>query len=142
MPSIDADQLSTVISHALAPSFLLTAIAAMISILIARMTRITDRLRSLNKIANDDVARARLKADIARLRRREVLLHQSLQMTVGSGIIVTLLLLFGFTVTLLGYRHELGAGVLFVVALVMLVGALFRFLQDVRISLSEFDHHE
>lgn len=142
MPSIDADQLSTVISHALAPSFLLTAIAALVSILIARMTRVTDRLRSLNQIANDDVARVRLKTDITRLRRREILLHQSLQLAVTSGITITVLLLFGFAVTFLGDRHEPGAGVLFVVALVLLVGCLLRFLQDVRISLSEFDHHD
>ena len=45
MPNVDTDQLSTMISHAVAPSFLLTAIAALMSILIARMTRITDRLR-------------------------------------------------------------------------------------------------
>jgi hypothetical protein len=45
-------------------------------------------------------------------------------------------------VTLLGYRHEPGAGLLFVVALAMLVGSLLRFLQDIRIALSEHDHHE
>lgn len=142
MPSIDADQLSTMISHAVAPSFLLTAIAALASILIARMTRIADRLRSLNQIAHDDEARVWLKADIARLKRREFLLNQSLHLVVTSGIAITSLLLFGFVASLLGYRHEPGAGVLFVVALVLLVGSLLRFLQDIRIALSEHDHHE
>jgi hypothetical protein len=142
MPSIDADQLSTMISHALAPSFLLTAVAALVSILIARMTRITDRLRRLNQIAHDDEARIWLKVDIARLRRREFLLNQSLHLVVTSGIAITALLLFGFVASLLGYRHEPGAGVLFVVALVLLVGSLLRFLQDIRIALSEHDHHD
>ncbi|WP_274629023.1 DUF2721 domain-containing protein [Arvimicrobium flavum] len=142
MPEIDADQLSIVISHALAPSFLLTAIAALISILIARMTRVTDRLRKLNLIADDDAARAWLKADIARLKRRERLLNHSLHLVVTSGIAITALLLFGFVVSLLGYRHEPGAGVLFVVALALLTGALLRFLQEIRIALSEPDHHD
>jgi len=142
MPNIDADQLSNMISHAVAPSFLLTAIAGLVSILIARMTRITDRLRSLNQISADDEARVWLKADIERLRRRELLLHQSLHLVVTSGITITGLLLFGFVVVLLGYRHEPGAGVLFVVALVLLVGSLVRFLQEVRIGLSEHDHHD
>ena len=141
MPQINADQLSTVISHALAPSFLLTAVAALVSILIARMTRITDRLRNLNQIADDDAARVWLKADIARLKRREFLLNQSLHLVVTSGIVITVLLLFGFVVSLLGYRHEPGAGVLFVVALALLMGSLLRFLQDIRIALSEHDHH-
>lgn len=141
MPDINADQLSTMISHAVAPSFLLTAIAALMSILIARMTRLTDRLRSLNQISNDDMARVWLKADIARLKRREFLLNQSLHLVVTSGIVLTLLLLFGFIASLLGYRHEPGAGVLFVMALALLVGSLLRFLQDIRIALSEHDHH-
>jgi hypothetical protein len=142
MPSIDADQLSTVMSHSLAPSFLLTAIAALVSILIGRMTRIIDRLRHLNQIAGDDEARVWMKADVARLKRREFLLNQSLHLVVTSGITVTGLLLFGFVAGLLGYRHEPGAGVLFVVALVLLVGSLLRFLQDIRIALSEHDHHD
>jgi hypothetical protein len=106
------------------------------------MTRITDRVRSLNRIAADDAERVWLKSDVARLNRRERLLHQSLCLIVTSGITITVLLLFGFVVALLGYRHEPGAGVLFVVALVLLVLALFRFLQDVRIALSEHDHHD
>ena len=142
MPRMDADQLSTVISHSLAPSFLLTAIAALASILIGRMTRIADRLRRLNQIAEDDEALVWMKADVARLKRRELLLNQSLHLVVTSGIVITVLLLFGFVVTLLGYRHEPGAGLLFVVALAMLVGSLLRFLQEIRIALSEHDHHE
>ena len=142
MPRMDADQLSTVISHSLAPSFLLTAIAALASILIGRMTRIADRLRRLNQIAEDDEALAWMKADVARLKRRELLLNQSLHLVVTSGIVITVLLLFGFVVTLLGYRHEPGAGLLFVVALAMLVGSLLRFLQEIRIALSEHDHHD
>ncbi|WP_287322183.1 DUF2721 domain-containing protein [Mesorhizobium sp.] len=141
MSQINADQLSTMISHAVAPSFLLTAIAALVSILIARMTRVTDRLRNLNQIADDDVARGWLKADVSRLKRREILLNQSLHLVVTSGIAIAVLLLFGFVASLVGYRHEPGAGILFVVALVLLIGSLLRFLQDIRIALSEHDHH-
>jgi hypothetical protein len=139
--SINIEQLSTIISHAVAPAFLLGAVAALVSILITRMTAITDRIRDLNQIADDDTARIWLRADIARLKRREKLLNQALQLAVASGICITFLLFVGFVFAFLGYRHEPGAGVLFIVALCLLGGALFRFLQDVRISLSEHDHH-
>jgi hypothetical protein len=139
--SINVEQLSTIISHAVAPAFLLGAVAALVSILITRMTAITDRIRDLNQIADDDTARIWLRADIARLKRREKLLNQALQLAVASGICITFLLFVGFVFAFLGYRHEPGAGVLFIVALCLLGGALFRFLQDVRISLSEHDHH-
>jgi hypothetical protein len=100
-----------------------------------------DRIRELNQIADDDTARIWLRADIARLKRREKLLNQALQLAVTSGICITFLLFVGFVFAFLGYRHEPGAGVLFIVALCLLGGSLFRFLQDVRISLSEHDHH-
>ena len=139
--SVNAEQLSTMISHAVAPAFLLGAIAALVSILITRMTGVTDRIRNLNQIADDDTARMWLKADIARLKRREILLNQALQLAVTGGICITILLLAGFVVAFVGYRHEPGAAILFIAALCLLVGSLFRFLQDVRISLSEHDHH-
>jgi hypothetical protein len=59
----DLSQLSQVISHATAPAFLIGAVA-FVSILIARMNDIIDRIRSLNSIADDDTPRARLKSDI------------------------------------------------------------------------------
>jgi hypothetical protein len=135
------EQLSTMIAHAVAPAFLLGAVAALVSILMTRMTAVTDRIRNLNQIADDDTPRVWLKADIVRLKRREVLLNNAVYLAVTGGICITLLLLLGFAAAILGYRHEPGAGALFVIALCLLVGSLFRFLQDVRISLSEHDHH-
>lgn len=141
MNPIDANQLSTMISHAVAPAFLLGAVAALFSILIGRMTAITERIRNLNQIAEEDAARKWLKADIARLKQREILLNSALRLAVMCGICVGLLLLFGFIVALIGYRHEPGAGLLFIISLCLLVASLYRFLQDIRISLSEHDHH-
>jgi uncharacterized protein DUF2721 len=140
--SFDPDQLSTMITHAVAPVFLLGVIAAFVSILLARMTAITDRIRDLNRIDDNDAARKWLKEDVARLKRRLVLLNQSLFLTVTAGIGITILLLVGFVAALFGYRHEMGAGVLFIVSLCLLIGALLRFLQDVSMSLSDHDHYQ
>ena len=71
-----------------------------------------------------------------------VLLNQSLFLTVTAGIGITILLLVGFVAALFGYRHEMGAGVLFIVSLCLLIGALLRFLQDVSMSLSDHDHYQ
>jgi Protein of unknown function (DUF2721) len=67
-------QLSQVISQVTAPAFLLGAVAAFISVLISRMNRIIDRSQALNAIADDDKAKAALKSDIPRLKRRATLL--------------------------------------------------------------------
>ena len=61
-PSVS--QLSQVISQAVAPAFILGALAAFISVLIGRLNRVVDRSQALNAIGGDDPARVRLKADL------------------------------------------------------------------------------
>ena len=86
--SVNVEQLSTMISHAVAPAFLLASIAALVSILISRMAEVTDRIRNLSQIT-DDTGRQWLRGDIIRLKRREILLNQSLQLAVIGGIGIT-----------------------------------------------------
>jgi hypothetical protein len=66
-------QLSQVIGQVTAPAFILGAVAAFTSVLISRMNRIIDRSQALNAIGDDDASKAHLKADIPRLKRREVI---------------------------------------------------------------------
>lgn len=135
--SVEADQLSTMISHAVAPAFMLNGVAAMVAVLVNRISTVTERIRNLREIDEADLVRAKLKQEIGELRRRELLLNSALHLAVLAGIGVTLLLLFGFVVAFLGYRHEPGAAVLFIAALCFLAGSLFRFLQDIRLSQAE-----
>jgi hypothetical protein len=137
----DLSHLSQVISHATAPAFLLTAVAGFVSILIARMDGIIDRVRSLNMIADDDSPRARLKADIPRLKHRAQLMNKAIYLAVGSGICTTVLVILAFASAFVGIRHEQIVGVLFVVALGLLGAALLTFAREVRIALNESDHY-
>ena len=135
--SVEADQLSTMINHAVAPAFMLNGVAAMVAVLVNRISSVTERIRNLREIDEADLVRAKLKQEIGELRRRELLLNSALHLAVLAGIGVTLLLLFGFVVAFLGYRHEAGAAVLFIASLCFLAGSLFRFLQDIRLSQGE-----
>jgi hypothetical protein len=139
--SVDADQLSTMINHAVAPAFMLNAVAALVAVLVNRISGVTQRIRSLREIDENDVARAWLKTEIGELRQREILLNSALHLAVLAGLGVTVLLVFGFVVAFLGYRHEPGAAVLFIAALGFLAASLFRFLQDIRLSKSEHDDY-
>ncbi|SEI17637.1 Protein of unknown function [Rhizobium tibeticum] len=139
--SVEPDQLSTMINHAVAPAFMLNGVAAMVAVLVNRIAGVTQRIRSLREIDESDVARAWLKAEIGELRKRERLLNSALHLSVLAGIGVTFLLLFGFVVAFMGYRHEPGAAVLFIAALCFLAASLFRLLQDVRLSQGEHDDH-
>ena len=135
--SVEADQLSTMINHAVAPAFMLNGVAAMVAVLVNRISTVTERIRNLREIDEADLVRAKLKQEIGELSRRELLLNSALHLAVLAGIGVTLLLLFGFVVAFLGYRHEPGAAVLFIASLCFLAGSLFRFLQDIRLSQGE-----
>jgi hypothetical protein len=137
----DLSQLSQIIEHATAPAFMLGAVAGFVSILIARMNGIIDRVRSLNMIADDDSPRARLKADIPRLKNRARLMNDAIYLSVGSGICTTVLVILAFASAFVGFRHESLVGVLFIVALALLGAALFTFAREVRVALNEFDHY-
>ena len=128
-------------SQATAPAFVLGAVAGFVSILLGRMTTVLDRIRNLNEIADDDSRRAPLKSDIPRLRRRATLLNSATHLALASGMCTSLLLVVGFGSAFLKLKHEYGAALLFLLAVALLGGSLFRFGQEVRIGLRETDHY-
>ena len=139
--SPDPTQLSQVISQATAPAFVLGAVAGFVSILQGRMTAVVERIRHLNEIADDEKSRAHLKSDIPRLRQRIVLLNGATRLALASGVCTSLSLAVGFASAFLRLQHVYGAGTLFFVAVVLVGASLFRFGQEVKISVNEADHY-
>src|SRR3978361_234651 len=137
MPSVS--QLSQVISQAAAPAFLLGALAAFIAVLITRLNRIVDRTIALNAIADDDVVKSRLKADLPRLLRRAQMINRAVFWAVISSIAITSLVIVAFISAFFQIQHERGVAVLFIVSLTAFTVALVDFAREVRIALSEYD---
>ena len=138
-PSVS--QLSHVIAQAAAPAFLLGAIAAFIAILISRLNRIIDRTIVLNGISDLDTTKHRLKVDLPRLMRRAAMLNRAIFWAVISSITVTVLVIVAFVSAFFALQHERGVAILFVAALGAFTVSLVDFAREVRIALSEFDHH-
>ncbi|QIG49112.1 DUF2721 domain-containing protein [Nordella sp. HKS 07] len=136
-----ADHLAQVLSHVIAPSFLLGAVAGFVSIMFTRMTHILDRLRNLNAIPDQGDTRSPLKADIPRLGRRARLMNKAIFLSVCSGIVATLLIVLAFASAYVGIQHIWGAAILFMVSLLLLGAALVVFAIEVRIALADYDHH-
>lgn len=136
-------QLSQVISQAAAPAFLLGAVASFLAVLMTRMSRIVDRSRLLSSIADNHVAKAHLKADIPRLKRRARLVSRAIFSVVASGIFTTLLLIMAFVNAFFQIAHEQGVGILFIVALGFFAFALVSMALEARIALHDldFEHH-
>lgn len=137
----DPEHLAVVISHATAPAFLLGAVSGFVAVLMGRMNGIIDRIRTVNGITDEDEARTHLKADLPRLRRRAGLINVSIYLAVGSAICTTILVIIAFVSALFGLRHEPGAAVMFILALALMGAALIMLAREVRIALTDFDHH-
>jgi Protein of unknown function (DUF2721) len=138
-PSVS--QLANVISQAAAPAFLLGALAAFIAILINRLNRIVDRTAVLNGIPDDDPVRSRLKADLPRLMRRAAMMNRAIFWAVVASIAVTLLVIVAFVTAFFELRHERGVAIFFMISLGAFTISLIEFTREVRIALSEYDHH-
>jgi hypothetical protein len=134
-------QLSQVITQAIAPAFLLGALAAFISLLIVRMNRVVDRSQALNAIGDGDPARSRLKADIPRLKQRAMLLNNAILFATVSAIFATLLVMLAFVSAFFNIEHERGVAALFVVTLGFFTAALINLARETRIALHEFDYY-
>lgn len=138
----DAQRFSEIFSNAIAPTFLLGAVAAFVSLMTARLSTVIERIRKLNAIADDDAARAHLKVDIDRLRHRARFLNSGVLAALCGGVCATLLLAIMFLTGFLGLAHAYGAGLLFIIATVFLCFALVRFAQEAHISLARHDEYE
>jgi len=138
----DIQRLTQIFAQATAPTFFLGAVAAFVALMSSRLSTVIARIRFLNGIAGDDAARAPLKADVNRLRRRSRLLSSGISASIISGICATVLLAIVFASEFLGLKYAYGAGVLFILATVFLGNGLLRFAREARIELSEADEYE
>lgn len=138
---MNLDQLSNVIAHVMAPAFLIGAVAGFVAVLVGRMNGIIDRIRMVNGIAADDEARAHLKSDLPRLKRRAKLVNDAIYFAVASALCTTVLVILAFVSAFFGFRHEPGVAGMFVLALGLLGASLLTLAREVRIALTEFDHY-
>lgn len=142
--AFDADtlnHLTQVISHVIAPSFLLGAVISLVSLVFMRMGAVVDRLRELNAIPETDKTRAWLREDLPRQRRLLGQLKVAAVLSLASGAVTALLIITGFVMAIFDHDHAHGMAILFILAMVLFIAA-FAVLAVVAVtSVSEFDHH-
>jgi putative Mn2+ efflux pump MntP len=134
------DQLSQVISHVIAPAFMLGAVTSFVSIVTSRIDVVLGRIRTLNAIRPDDAERAHLREDIQRLSRRLVLLRRCLLITLMSGVVTMALMIVSFGLAILGVQHVWSVAFLFIIALTLFCAAMVILGRDGMISIHERDY--
>lgn len=121
-------------AQALAPAFLLSACAAMLSFLMNRLWRILDHFRALDP----DRSTPGRKLEASRLLRRARLIYRAIHATIGSALAVAAVVLLVFIDSFLGMAREWGATLVFLLALGLMAHAFVCLLREVRIAMLEF----
>lgn len=134
------EHLTEIISHVIAPSFLLGAVASFISMLLGRMGSVLDRVRFVNALPDDDPRQAGLKQDLQRLHVRVNRLHWSILLAIFAGIVTTMLIISAFLMAFLGIHHGEVTAFMFIAALGFFFGSLSLLALEVLISVNEYDH--
>jgi hypothetical protein len=129
----DIDHLSTAISHATAPAFMLGAVAGFLSILISRLERVVDRSRAL-RAADAAIDPSGILA--AAFSRRMFLLSRAIYFAVLSALTTAAILIGAFLTALVGIGHGQIVALLFTAALALLMVSLADLTREIRVYMA------
>jgi len=130
-------EVARLIQLAVAPVFLLTAVATTLMVLTGRLSRIVDRGRSLQ--GRGQPGRGAPEEELQRLERRARLIYRSLSLGVSAAIMVCLLMTAAFLGEMLGFRAAKAVALLFIAALFAYTGALVCLLREVFLAIAGFE---
>jgi hypothetical protein len=136
--------ISRVIQLAVAPVFLLTAIATMINALNVRLGRIVDRRRvvqeRLGSVASAEGEAAR--QEIRMLVRRSALVYYAIFCAVLSALLVCMVVAGAFLGALLGVDLARSVAALFIASMAAMIAALGLFLREVFLAVRSGTHKQ
>ena len=124
------------IQLAIAPVFLLAGIGAILNVLANRLARIVDRVRGHEAgfDSYDDAERQRARTELVRLGRRMKLVNFAITMCTASALFVCLVVALLFVADLGEVRWGTPVALLFILAMVLLIGSLILFLLEIRLA--------
>jgi hypothetical protein len=129
--------LAQTIQIALGPVFLLVAVGGLLTVIAARLSRVVDRSRDLMERYHqtEGEAHARLVAELRIVDRRMDIINWSIALCVACGIVVCLMVSMLFLMGSGQRDLALPISASFILAMVLLLGALILFLIEVRMAI-------
>ena len=124
------------IQLAVAPIFLLTAVATTLMVLAGRLARIVDRGRSVESRAAHDPAAQR--EELLLIQRRAHIIYRALFLGVFAAILVCLLMTTAFLGEVLRLNVATSVILCFIAALFCYTGALLCLLREVSLAIGTF----
>jgi hypothetical protein len=135
MTSIET--IAGVIQLAVAPVFLLAAVAGILNVLSTRLGRIIDRARVIERRipqAKREEQRALMRAETTALWRRIALINWAIRLSVTGALAVCLVIMALFVGEFVVFDIAALIAVLFVIAMILLVAGLVLLLREVNVS--------
>lgn len=128
----------TTIQLALAPAFLLVAMASILNVVTGRLARVVDRARDLQKQHGETsgMEHARIVRELRRLDRRMDVVNWSVLLCVLSGIVVCVLVAMLFLLGAGQRGLDVPVAAAFIIAMLLLLAALVTFLVEVRLGIA------
>ena len=128
--------ISHAIQLAIAPVFLLTGIAALLSVMANRLARVVDRTRYVQQTwpELDETARGLACSEITHLARRRRLASWAINFCTAGALLVCLVIVTLFVDDLLATDLRWAAGGLFICTMGALIGGLTCFLREVYLA--------
>ena len=133
MPVIQLGDVNHVIQLAIAPVFLLTAVGTLLNVLANRLGRAVDRRSVLNARVADlgGPAMQSASAELGILERRFRLIYAAIFQAVLCALLICLLIALAFVDALIAYDLSRVVAMLFVLAMLALIGSLSVFLREI-----------
>lgn len=125
-----------IIRLSVAPVFLLAGIAGMLNVVAARLARVVDRVRRLEKeipTVDSDTRSAELD-QLALLDRRIAICHLSIGMCTTAALLICLVIMILFVGSLVSINFAIPVALLFIAAMISLTAGLLLFLGEVTIA--------
>jgi hypothetical protein len=125
------------IQLALAPVFLLTAIASLLNLLAGRLSRIVDRARWIEaKLTSDRPHDPRLISELRLLDRRMRTVNNAIFLCTASAVVLCTVVAAMFLARLAGFGFARTLSMAFALSLMMLIAGLVLFLIEVRMAVA------
>jgi hypothetical protein len=135
-PEPSITNLAHVIQLAVAPVFLLTGVGALLSVLVARLGRVVDRLRILNSKLADVADDVRLEIDVEKtsLTSRAHLINWAISLCTTCALLICAVIATLFIGALIGFSVSGTIELMFIIAMIALIVGLIFFLREIYLA--------
>lgn len=123
------------IQLAVAPVFLVSGVGALLAVLTHRLSRIIDRARLLEAAVASPIANDHMFAELKVLTQRAKLMNRAIGLATTCALLICSVITVMFLSAFAGFDASTLVGVVFIAAMLALIGGLLSFLREVQIAI-------